>query len=87
MPKIRKYDILRQGSIITVSKAWQFLEIQGIIYDRRKTGYYVVPHFYEKKKELAMSLIEDLVTAVRILGYTEEDLLLVVKEYKKDVGK
>ena len=87
LPTIRKYAIVCQVSISTVSKALQFLEGQGIIYARRTTGYYVVPHIYEKKKELAMSLIEDLVTAVRILGYTEEDLLLFVKEYKKDVGK
>ena len=87
LPTIRKYAIDCQVSISTVSKALQFLAGQGIIYARRTTGYYVVPNIYDKKKELAMSLIEDLVTAVRILGYTEEDLLLFVKEYKKDVGK
>ncbi len=59
LPSIRAFARDNQVSVITVQKAYQMLESEGLIYSRRAKGFFVASLKDSQKSELSIQSFEN----------------------------
>ena len=81
-------DLSAQYSVnpLTVMKAYNYLEIEGFLYSRKGTGYYV--HIDKKKlkqvqKKFFRDKVSEFLKTIAGLGYTVDDLQKELKSITK----
>jgi GntR family transcriptional regulator len=84
LPSIRGLAKQLQVSVITVQRAYESLEREGIILSRRGKGFFV-EHLTEKKKtslarQRLKDQIEPILKAARADGMTENDIQMTLEE-------
>jgi len=71
---------------LTIMKAYNYLEIDGFLYSRKGTGYYV--HFDNEKlkkerKGFFRKQVSEFLKKIASLGYTVDDFLKELKKHTK----
>ena len=93
LPSIRALARQQRISVITIQRAYEELERNGLIYSRRGKGFFVVELSDEKKKALTLARIEEnlrpLIQAGIAEGLQIEDLKrvtnnLIDEEFRHD---
>lgn len=79
IPSIRHYAKIFHVNPSTVSRAFQLLEREAIIYPYRTKGYYVSMDIGNKRKEFAEEHAKKLVIALKKIGYSNMDIEDMVK--------
>jgi len=84
MPSVREMAMEAGVNPNTVQRAYETLELQGILYSVRGSGWYIVEDELQSKKTLER-LVETKTTeyfdAMRALGFDSEQIKQYVKEW------
>lgn len=84
LPSIRSIARETGVSIITVKKAYEMLESNGLIYTRAGIGCFVSPHkekgLEDKKYTLAKAQLKKDILFYQELGFTAEELNELIRE-------
>ena len=86
LPSVREYAIIFKANPNTVAKALQILEDNKLIYTERTNGKYVTKNLNvidQSKIEIFDRKVKEFVNDLRLLGYSEEDLIKKIMEMKK----
>ena len=70
----------------TVQRSFEQLEEQGLIYSVRGSGWFVGNNSFHAKKQiesLAMSKTRSYFSSMAQLGFSEDDVINYIKEWKK----
>jgi GntR family transcriptional regulator len=93
LPSIRVLANEQRVSVITVQRAYEHLEREGLIHSRRGKGFFVSPIDENTKKEMAMQRfidkIEPILRTALDEGVSAADILSAIKSFlksKKDKG-
>ena len=88
LPSIRSMARDIQVSVITVQRAYEHLEREGLIHSRRGKGFYVTAIPDENKKTMAMKKLEERMKApirdASAEGLEWKDILSVMEKLLKD---
>jgi GntR family transcriptional regulator len=89
LPSIRKLARDQHISVITVQRAYEILENEGLIHSRRGKGFFVTELSGEKRKELARNrFLETLFPKIKAAlaeGLNIEEINKVIAKVLKDV--
>lgn len=83
IPSIRSYAQIYHVNPNTISRAFQLLEAENIIYSYRTKGYYVSENIQEKKEGCGKKHAKHLINVLRRLGYSDIEIENMVKEMVK----
>ena len=87
LPSIRKLARTQHISIITVQRAYEGLEREGLIHSRRGKGFFVVELSGEAKKSMAGERLEEKLTpavdAARSEGLSDPEIRRIVDRVLK----
>lgn len=87
LPSIRKLSRDEKISVITVQRAYEALEREGLIYSRRGKGYFVSELSESKKQKMIRNNLSESITpfikSALAEGISKNELVLVVKEILK----
>lgn len=88
MPSVRQLAMELSVNPNTIQRAYMELEQQGFIYPVKGRGNFVadISAISKASKEQYESDLRELVHKGRKLGFTEEDLNMIVKECYKEEG-
>ncbi|MGE1033433.1 GntR family transcriptional regulator [Bacillus sp. GKis3/1] len=90
IPAVRELAGELQVNPNTIQRTFQELEREGIAETHRGTGRFVtmdVEKITELRKEMAKELLDNFINGMNNLGFTEEELLLILRsslENKKE---
>ncbi len=90
IPAVRELASELQVNPNTIQRTFQELEREGIAETRRGTGRFVTMNeekITELRKEMAKELLDNFINGMNNLGFTEEELLLILRsslENKKE---
>ncbi len=89
IPAVREIAVMMEVNPNTANRAYDYLQNQGIIYNKRGIGYFVADNGYEKTIELKRSrFLEDDVPqffkTMELLGLSCSELELYVNEIKNN---
>ncbi len=83
LPSIRSLAMTQRVGVITVQRAYEELERQGVIYARQGKGFYVAPLDQSDRRERAIQrVIEalgDPLEEAQLLGLSKEQILEIVR--------
>ncbi|MFA7492355.1 MAG: GntR family transcriptional regulator [Proteiniphilum sp.] len=85
IPSVRDVAMLLQVNPNTAMRAYDHLQNENIIYNKRGIGYFVEPEGQAKimeheKRRFLMEILPDIFTRMELLGISADDLN---EEYKK----
>lgn len=83
MPSIRELASAMKVNPNTVNRAYQEMEQEGIIYQQRGMGYYVVEDVEKlmtMKEQMAMQAIDRFVLDMRAMGFDDEQLMAALQK-------
>ena len=84
LPSIRKLARDQHVSVITVQRAYEVLEREGLIISRRGKGFFVNELRDKRKKEMAVERLIDkikpLILEAKAEGLSIEDILEIIKK-------
>lgn len=84
LPSIRSLARTLRVSVITVQRAYEFLDREGLIHSRRGKGFFVTALTDANKKAMARRILEERLTPVLLdsasEGLTREDILSLLEE-------
>ena len=86
LPSIREMAVALQVSVITVKRAYQELEVQGLIYTRPGKGSFVTAQTEVASKAKSEELNESLLKSIsiaRLLNMSDRDLINQLDELLK----
>lgn len=81
LPSTRELALLYQINPNTAVRIYNELELQGITFTRRGIGTFICedPHLKDRLKgEMAQHLTRELVTQLKDIGYSKEELLNLI---------
>jgi GntR family transcriptional regulator len=91
LPSIRTFAIDNRISVITVQKAYEILEIDGLIYSKRSKGFFVKSLDESVRNTIAS---ENLIREVNPIlkkaiaeGLTSSEISKIINEIIKDFGE
>ena len=91
LPSIRTFAIDNRISVITVQKAYEILEIDGLIYSKRSKGFFVKSLDESIRNTIAS---ENLIKEVNPIlkkaiaeGLTSSEISKIINEIIKDLGE
>ena len=89
LPSIRKLASNQHISVITVQRAYETLEREGLIHSRRGKGFFVSEFSKNRRKELARDrlreILEPRIKAALAEGLSKEDINKVISKILKEV--
>lgn len=90
LPSVR--DLAAEASVNpnTMQKALSELERTGLVYSNRTSGRYITSDLLlikELKKQSAKNLVIDFLDKMNQLGYEREEVLSILSETVKEMGK
>ena len=89
LPSIRKLALEQHVSVITVQRAYETLEHQGLIHSRRGKGFFVSELSKNGRKDIArQGLQEGLLPKIRdavAQGLDEEEIQTVIRNIFKEI--
>jgi DNA-binding transcriptional regulator YhcF (GntR family) len=90
LPSVR--DLAAEASVNpnTMQKALAELERTGLVYSNRTSGRYITSDLLlikELKKQSAKNLVIDFLDKMNQLGYEKEEVLSILSETVKEMGK
>ncbi|MBN2320259.1 MAG: GntR family transcriptional regulator [Acidobacteria bacterium] len=89
LPSIRKLASDQHISVITVQRAYETLEREGLIHSRRGKGFFVSEFSKDRRKELARErlreILEPRMKATLAEGLSKEDINKVISKILKEV--
>jgi DNA-binding transcriptional regulator YhcF (GntR family) len=90
LPSVR--DLAAEASVNpnTMQKALSELERSGLIYSNRTSGRYITSDLTlikKLKEQSAKALIVDFLDKMKQLGYEKEEVLSIIEETVKEMGK
>ena len=89
LPSIRKLASDQHISVITVQRAYETLEREGLIHSRRGKGFFVSEFSKDRRKELARErlreILEPRIKATLAEGLSKEDIGKVISKILKEV--
>lgn len=90
LPSIRKLALEQHVSVITVQRAYETLEHQGLIHSRRGKGFFVSELSNNGRKGMARQRIQEtLLPKIREAmaeGLGEEEINTVIRNIFKEIG-
>jgi GntR family transcriptional regulator len=90
LPSIRKLALEQRVSVITVQRAYETLEHQGLIHSRRGKGFFVSELSKNGRKGIArQGLQEALLPKIRdavAQGLGEEEINTIIRNIFKEIG-
>ncbi len=88
LPSIRVFSREYHVSVITVKRAYEILERDGLIHSRRGKGFYISEILNERKKEMAkqrlMDTLKSQINNALAEGLSSEDVMKIVRELLKN---
>ena len=91
LPSIRGLARDTHVSVITVQRAYEFLEREGLIYSRRGKGFFISEIEQERKLEMAENKVSESLYPVLEAAITEgidkDDLLRLVEQMIKKINQ
>jgi len=89
IPSVRDLAIELEVNPNTVMRSYEFLQNQGVIYNKRGLGLFVAPDGYEKvkayrKERFIQQDLNDFFTSIYLLDITLEDLQQLYKRFKTE---
>ena len=89
LPSIRKLAREHHISVITVQRAYEFLENEGFIHSRRGKGFFVTELSDETRKKLARDRLQEIlaprIKAALAEGLSKEEIKKVFAEILKEI--
>ena len=89
LPSIRKLASTQHISVITVQRAYETLEREGLIRSRRGKGFFVSDISKDRRKALARErlygILEPRIRAALAEGLSKEDISKVVSNIYKEI--
>jgi GntR family transcriptional regulator len=89
LPSIRKLAREQHISVITVQRAYETLEHEGLIHSRRGKGFFVTELPEETRKKMAIKRLQETlqprIKAARSEGLGEEEINRIVQNILKEV--
>lgn len=90
LPSIRALATEQRVSVITVQRAYEFLEREGLIHSRRGKGFFVSELHHQEKKEMARQRLEENIgphiSSALSEGLKIQDIKAVVEAVLKHNG-
>ena len=83
LPSIRTYTEKYGVASNTIVSALHLLRDKGIIYSHRTKGYCVAGNIEERKVILANELIDNLIADMKHIGFSQYDLLQLIRRIMK----
>ena len=74
----------------TVQRAFQELEIEGLVYSARTSGRFVTEDeklIDQKRHEIAQSLMKNFVTEMTAIGFSSPEIKAIITDYIEQTGK
>lgn len=90
VPSVRELAILAGVNPNTMQKALSELERDGVLYSNRTSGRFVAEadsDMPDVKKDIVTKYIKKYVDEMRLLGYSDEELVEVLKHYIEEETK
>jgi GntR family transcriptional regulator len=91
LPSIRALAREQGVGVVTVQRAFEDLEREGMVYARQGKGYFVAPMDEERRRALARDQTRDRlerpVREARAMGLADEEILGLVRELLPEAGK
>jgi GntR family transcriptional regulator len=89
LPSIRKLASEQHISVITVQRAYETLEHEGLIHSRRGKGFFVTEFSDEGRKEMArerlQEILEPRIKAALAEGLSKEEINKIVGNIFKEI--
>ncbi len=89
LPSIRKLAREQHISVITVQRAYEVLENEGLIYSRRGKGFFVTEISDNKKKRMAKDrlweILDPRIKAALAEGLRKEEIESIVTDILKEI--
>jgi DNA-binding transcriptional regulator YhcF (GntR family) len=81
LPSIREYSVLYEVTSLTMQRAMQQLEADGVIRTRKGVGCFVVEESAENlKSKMVSAQIKEFITRMKSMGVSDDTILALVKE-------
>jgi DNA-binding transcriptional regulator YhcF (GntR family) len=81
---VREYAILYEVTALTVQRAIQLLEVEGVIQTRKGVGSFVAPNAAVSLAERMVSQrVREFVSGMKNMGVAEESIIALVEEELK----
>jgi len=91
LPSIRMLASEQRVSVITVQRAYEDLEREGLIYSRRGKGFFVVELSGDRKQKIAVErlaeAVEPVLTEALMTGLTVEQVRELIEGILLEKGK
>ena len=89
IPSVRDMAIELEVNPNTVMRAYEFLQSQGVVYNKRGLGLFVATDGYEKvktyrKDRFIQQDLNEFFTSIYLLGITLEDLQQLYQNFKTE---
>jgi len=89
IPSVRDMAIELEVNPNTVMRAYEFLQSQGVVYNKRGLGLFVAADGYEKvktyrKDRFIQQDLNEFFTSIYLLGITLEDLQQLYQNFKTE---
>ncbi|HEX2938217.1 MAG TPA: GntR family transcriptional regulator [Ruminiclostridium sp.] len=85
LPPIRVIATELRISVITVKKAWEELEHNGLIYTMVGKGCFVAPlpkeELHSKRQEIILEKLKKDISYYKSLGYSKSDILELIQKH------
>jgi GntR family transcriptional regulator len=90
LPSIRKLALEQHVSVITIQRAYETLEHQGLIHSRRGKGFFVSELSKNGRKNIARQRLQDAllpkIQDAMAQGLDEEEIHTVIRNIFKEIG-
>lgn len=89
IPSVREYSTLVEVNVNTAMRSYDYLQQQGIIYNKRGIGYFVSPDakttiIRMRRAQFIEQELPEVFRQMRMLGITMEELTRLYEEYGRE---
>jgi GntR family transcriptional regulator len=81
LPSVREYSLIYEVSALTIQRAIQQLEYEGVIQSKKGVGNFIADKCYDKvEKEMIQKQAKEFVASMRNMGLTDTKIENIIKE-------
>lgn len=86
IPSVREYAVMVEVNANTVVRSYDYLQQNGVIYNRRGLGYFVAPDAKKliidiRRKKLLGDDLTEMMQQLALLGVTPEELCRIYTDF------
>lgn len=91
IPSVREYAVMVEVNANTVVRSYDYLQQNGVIYNRRGLGYFVAPDAKKliidiRRKKLLGEDLTEMMQQLALLGVTPEELCRIYTDFLDKKG-